>query len=62
MNAQGDPRSDGRGVGRREMGDGRGEMGDGRWEMGLGRWEWGAAGKKLWFHPIVHLNLGVQCR
>jgi len=36
MNAQGDPRSDGRGVGRREMGDGRGEMGDGRWDWGDG--------------------------
>lgn len=53
MNVQGDPRSDGRGDGRWEMGDGTGEMGDG---------SGGAAGKKLWFHPIVHLNLGVQCR
>ncbi len=34
-------------------------------EKGVGKWgsgERGAAGKKLWSHPIVDLNLGVQCR
>jgi hypothetical protein len=51
-----------------------GEKGEGKWGSGevgrgesreVGKWgsgERGAAGKKLWSHPIVDLNLGVQCR